>query len=144
MANGRIPNGYYQGRAIRVELEDGSKKYVQLGLSKRSETRQLLVMFKIESGEFAGMTFPWFGYFSDDSAQRTIESLRLMGWKGKSFATINDEELNQLVSLTIETEDYEGKTRTRVSWVNDLSGPKIELEKMLDAKSLKDLDKLVK
>src|SRR5262245_33978927 len=124
--NGRVPNGYYPARAVRVELEDGSKPFVQLGLSKRSGAKQALVMLRIDSGDHKGICLPLFGYFTEDSRERTIQSLRLMGWKGKSFATINDGELTELVSVTVETEQYEGKTRTRISWVNDPSGPKIE------------------
>ena len=142
-SEGRIPNGYYQARAIRTELEDGSKPFVQLGLSKRSGTKQVLMMFQIEGGEHKGKTFPWFGYITEDSRERTIAALRLCGWKGKSFSTINDEELTDLVSVTIETETYDGKTRSRVSWVNDLSGPKIELDRKMDAKAIKELDKLL-
>lgn len=65
------------------------------------------------------------GYFflmkSDGSPNtRTIENLRAaMGWDGRSLATLNDSDWSSTeVQLTIEKEDYQGKARVKVKWIN--------------------------
>lgn len=63
----------------------------------------------------------WFGYFTEDTMERTIESLRIMGWTGNDLSELNGLDANE-VDLVIEDETYEGKSRPKVRWVNRVGG----------------------
>lgn len=63
----------------------------------------------------------WFGYFTDKTWERTIESLRYMGWKGQDLSQLDGLDANE-VDLVIDDETYEGKTRAKVQWVNRVGG----------------------
>lgn len=63
----------------------------------------------------------WFGYFTEDTVDRTIESLRICGWTGTDLAELQGLEANE-VELVIEDDTYEGKTRAKVRWVNKPGG----------------------
>lgn len=69
----------------------------------------------------------WHGYFTEKTADRTIESLRLCGWQGDDLTELTDSNpaanlsANE-VELVIEDETYEGKTRAKVQWVNRPGG----------------------
>lgn len=127
-----VKEGNYTARAVPQKTEDGPK-YAQLGLSKNSGTKQVLMMFQIESGPFKGETLPWFGYFTKDAAKRTVESLRLCGLKGQDIFAVESQRLDNKVSITVEVGEYEGKTRSRVAWVNDPNYVmQIDLQPMVD------------
>jgi hypothetical protein len=69
-----------------------------------------------------GKDHVWNGYFTDGAIERTVESLRHMGYDGGDLA---DMKLTERVELVIEPEEYKGKVRDRVKWVNKIgSGPK--------------------
>ena len=69
-----------------------------------------------------GANHIWNGYFTDGTIERTVESLRHMGYDG---GDLNDMKLTERVELVIEPEEYKGKVRDRVKWVNKIgSGPK--------------------
>lgn len=80
------------------------------------------VNFKlIETGEL----IDWTGYLTPAAIDRTIESLIYIGY---------DEDLPdgerlknaQVVELTIENEEYKGKTKTKVKWVNKSGSSKFD------------------
>jgi hypothetical protein len=80
---------------------------------------QIAVAFDIltEGFELSGIT--WYGFFTDDTWERTIESMRHMGWTGTDLEKI--EGLNaKEVELVLEEDEYQGKTQWKVAWVNRL------------------------
>jgi hypothetical protein len=70
----------------------------------------------------------WYGYFSEKTEDRTIESLRICGWTGNDFANIT---VGAEVQLVIESEVFEGKTHQKVKWVNRPGG--VAMAKPMDA-----------
>jgi hypothetical protein len=92
----------------------------ELGLSK-NKTEQIAVRFEILDGEFAGHFITWFGYFSDAARDRTMEALRTCGWNGDDILALTGMGSCK-VSLVIEDEHYQGKTHSKVRWVNRLGG----------------------
>ena len=107
-----IKPGTYIARAEELDfgITDNNKDYVA-------------VQFKIEEGESIGQRITWFGYFSEKTHERTIQALRYCGWEGHDFTRItNDDIRKNLVQLVIDEEEYEGKLRTKVQWVNRLGG----------------------
>jgi hypothetical protein len=117
-----VPIGYY--RAVPVPaVVDGQEVSVQFGRSKVKGTLQAAVMFAIlDEGSYRGRRLRWMGYFTDDSVDRTIEALRLCGFKGDELSELPRQKLDQEVSITVEHEEYDGKTRAKVAWVNAAGG----------------------
>lgn len=90
-----------------------------LGVSSTNK-EQIAVMFELLGGEHAGKHITWFGYFTDGTVDRTLESLRHCGWESDSLAEL-DTLGNCDVELVIEDEEYEGKWRSKVKWVNRIA-----------------------
>lgn len=91
----------------------------QLGMSSTGK-EQIAVMFQLIGGPHDGKHITWFGYFTDNTVDRTLESLRHCGWDSDSIAELDSLGANE-VELVIEDETYEGKTRSKVKWVNRVS-----------------------
>jgi hypothetical protein len=91
-----------------------------LSESENKKTPQVVVSFEITTAEHAGTTINWFGFLTDKTTERTIESLRYAGWKGSDLSDLSDLSKSDtpVVELVIEHEEYEGKTRPKVQWVN--------------------------
>lgn len=106
-----IAAGKHRAKAVKGELsESGTKK-----------TPCVAVEFQlVEEGSFIW----WYGYLTEKTAKRTAESLKHCGFKGVDLAgDLMAQGLgSQEVELVIEHEEYEGKTRARVQWVNSLDG----------------------
>jgi hypothetical protein len=99
-------NGKFKARA----------KEAQFGHSSTGK-EQIAVMFEL-SGEHAGRTLTWFGYFTDETVDRTFESLRHCGWDTDNIVDALGQIGANEVELVVEEETYEGKTRDRVKFVN--------------------------
>jgi len=108
-----INAGIYNGRAQSVQWGRTSKGAEQVALE-----------FRIVEGdpEAIGQTVVWFGFFTDKTWERTMESLRYCGWKGDDLSAIRVEDLDQLVELVVEHDEYQGDINARVAWVNRPGG----------------------
>lgn len=116
MSNGTKQNRrYYRARAQAWAL----------GNSKQKGTPQIAVTFTIltEGATHAALT--WFGYFTDATTDRTIESLRHCGWQGDDLMQIAQGQAgdgtgmdNNEVELVVEDEFYDGNWSTKVQFVN--------------------------
>lgn len=62
-----------------------------------------------------------FLYFTEKTLNRTLDSLRHCGWQTDSLADLDTLNLNE-VELVIDDEEFQGKWRTRVKWVNRIGG----------------------
>jgi hypothetical protein len=90
---------------------------------------QVAVELEIIEGEPKGQRITWHGYFSDATFDRTIESLRLLGWQGDDLSDLSG--IGGLEALVvIEHEEYEGKVRAKAQWINGPGG--IALKERLD------------
>lgn len=108
-----IPPGRYKARGITAELGETLKGEPQIGV----------LLEILEEGPWAGHRMTWYGYFTDKSQRRTIESLKHLGWSTndlENLAGIDQAE----VLLTVEHErvkkdDVEtGEVRARAVWIN--------------------------
>jgi hypothetical protein len=109
---------YYRGRAKSWglgEFETGTK-YVG-------------VSFEVLDEDAPDDEVPWKGWLTDKTLERTVESLRTMGWKGEDLTEIADGagglDANE-VSLVVQDEEYNGKWYPRVQWVNASRGATIQ------------------
>lgn len=91
----------------------------QLGISSTGK-EQIGVMFELVGGPHDGKHITWFGYFTDNTVDRTLESLRHCGWDSDNLAELDGLAANE-VELVVEDEEYEGKVRSKVKWVNRVS-----------------------
>lgn len=118
--------------AVPVETDQGPQ-WAQFGVTEKGN-KYVSVSFEILDGEDAGQKISWFGYFSTEkNAKRTIESLRYCGFKGSDLSTVGDQALEQRVSLTVEHDEYDGKVRAKVAWVNGSGGGGYKIEKPMAA-----------
>ena len=97
---------------------------VSFGKSSKKETPGVTVKIQLLAGPNAGSTLDWAGWLGDATAERTSESLSLMGYDGDDpHSVVNGPEFDAV----IEHEDYpaaNGQTfqRARVQWINDPNG----------------------
>jgi hypothetical protein len=99
-----------------------------------SGSEQIAVLF--EFLEPAGERLTWYGYFTEKTFDRTIESLRACGWMGSSLDEFGSEHLpggfNRQVELVVTHEEYNGKTSARIAFVNNVGGG-MALKSAMDA-----------
>ena len=92
---------------------------------------QIAVMFEIEE---TSERITWYGYFTDGTFERTIESLRYLGWTGSDLAVFGKglpDECGKIVEIVVEEEEgQDGKFRQKVRWINGGGG--IAVKEKLD------------
>ncbi len=117
---------------------------VSWGITKSSTGKQRAeVKFQIKDQQ---VQRTWYGYFTENTAERTLKSLEYCGWNGgslKEFARGPEFDCgmgSRDVELDIFEETFEGETRDKIRWVNEIkrivSLPSDELDE-LDARLLK-------
>ena len=89
---------------------------IQWGTAGQDNKKQIAVTFRILEGEDQGLNITWFGYFTAKTYERTCEALRYCGWRGNQLDDLGT--LDQKVQIVVEHEEYEGKNRAKVAWVN--------------------------
>lgn len=136
-----IPENYYRAVARSMPDDNGVEQIAQWGKAKTG-TRQVLIHFEVIDGEHAGTVLPWFGYFTKDATQRTLESLRFCGWKGDDIQQLG--ALDQVVSIKVEHNEYEGKTHARVAFVNRLGAGRVKLADPLSSDEMRQFAAMVK
>jgi hypothetical protein len=129
-----IEAGYYKAAAVPITTPDGDT-YVQFGESKTGKP-QVVVNFEILEGPDAGRRIAWFGYFTEKTVQRTVESLRYCGFKGDDLAGAVTQVLDQEVQIVVAHEEYDGKVTARVNWVNRAGGDGFRMEKTMGRTAL--------
>lgn len=82
---------------------------------------QVAVRLRIVEGDEAGHEITWHGYFTEKTTERTLESLRHLGWKGDDLFDLSGIDAND-VSIVVEEEEYDGKLQSKVRWINAAGG----------------------
>lgn len=134
-----IANGTYKAKAIDAKLGESSNGNPQVG-----------VLFEItQEGESNGLRIPWYGSFSDAKcgdetvADRTLRSLEYCGWGGDMSDLSGVVESGNEVSIVVEAETYQGKTRAKVQWVNAGGATAVAMKStMADDKRLSFIDRM--
>ncbi len=139
-----IPQGYYDAHAVRIKNVYGEEVWAAFGRASTG-TQQVLVMFEVIEEEHQGERVPWFGFFTPKSWERTIESLRHCGFEGDDLSTLNDQTLDQVVSIKVEHETHEksGRVYARVAFVN-ASGGGVKLATPMSRDELRDFASMMK
>lgn len=89
----------------------------------------VMIRFKYEDGDKDAHFINWYGTFaSDKSSEITCEALAVCGWTTNSPADLAKgagsgvlDETRQ-VSITLKNDEYEGKVRLKVAYINPPGG----------------------
>lgn len=92
-----------------------------LGMSGTGK-EQIGIRFQLLEGEDTGQYITYYGYFTEATLERTLESLDYCGWEGDNLTDLSGLDKNE-VHLVIDHEaDQDGKVRARVKWINGSGG----------------------
>lgn len=117
-------------------------KIVDFGLMKSSAGLPMAaVMFEYKMADGGGtQRITWFGSFKDGARPYTVDTLVRMGFAGKNGAELakgnGSGVLDQTkeLEIVVGNEEYQGKTRARVKFVNIPGGGAFK-EKMADGEA---------
>ncbi len=101
---------------------------------------QLYIDFEFSSGPHAGQHQPAYLYFTEKTADRSLESLEYCGWDGVSLKELRGFGSKE-VEIVIELETHEGNEYAKVKWINGLGGG---VKEELDAGGLLALEQRMK
>lgn len=125
-----IPEGKYKVRGVEGAL-------VAVG-QNNTEAVQVIVEIA-QDGPHKGERYRWDGWLTEKTAQRTLESLRHLGWKTDmldDLAGIQDKEAVAVIEH--ETNERDGKVYPRVQWINGV-GASIKEEQRVNGAGAKAL-----
>ncbi len=108
----------------------------EFGVSKQKKTNFVEVIFEVVDGEGKGRKFPYQGYFTEATQERTIQSLRLCG------CTFPGDDVTNLAGITtnvVEVQVEDSDFGKKVAWVNEAGRGAISDENTLDKSSKKAL-----
>ena len=109
-----IQDGTYRAKARSWSLAESSKGTPEVAVE---------FAFQVDEAQTASLT--WHGYLSDKAYVRTIESLRICGWKGDDLSDLTGLDSDE-VDIVVEHEEYESegevKVFAKVKWVNKPGG----------------------
>ena len=117
-----IAEGTYLARAVAPVI---------LGTSTKKGTPFLDLYFEVTQGESKGQRVRWTPYITENTAERTLDSLYTCGWTGDDLSEFSDRGLHGLdaneVQIVIGIESYKNETgeekrAPRVQWVNRAQG----------------------
>lgn len=87
-------------------------------------TEQVAILFDLENGE----RLTWYGFLSDKSIDRTLEALKACGVQDlETLAGLGSQE----VEVEVEDDEWDGKPRRRVAFVNALGSGAIRMKEKL-------------
>ena len=113
-----IPAWQYKAVAVQQDT-DGGPVWAQFGYVGQNSTPQVIVQFEIiEHETTAGRRIFWFGFLSDKAAEYTLKNLRTCGFVGDDLASVLTQPINNIVQLSIEHQEYDGKASARVAFIN--------------------------
>ena len=89
----------------------------ELGQSEKG-TPFLALLCKTDQGEELNAYL----YLSDAAVERTVKTLREVFAFDNSFESVVQQVTGKPCSIVVEAEEFEGKTRMKVKWVNTVGG----------------------
>ena len=118
---------------------------IQFQAPKTSDkSTQVVIGFELtDPADYDCGTFiTYFGSTSDAALEHTVKALGVCGWQGDDMSELpglaEQGILAEVVSLVVDHEEFEGKWRAKVKWVNSPGGGKIKIERPLDGDGLAD------
>jgi len=107
-----VPDGAYRAAFGGYKLGFSSAGNEQIG-----------ILFELLDDPQKGRELIWYGSFSEAAFPITWRALRALGWQGKAIATFaEDVKVGHVVSIVVESESFDGKTRNRIVFINRAGG----------------------
>lgn len=105
---------------------------------------QLAIQFEIVDESFAGESIAAILFFTEKTVERSLESLVHLGFGSDDLELLADtdaarcaELLPSVVEIVCDPEEYDGKWRLRVRWINRAGGGKFTFKNKLEGVYLK-------
>ncbi len=117
--------GTYRARGVTAAL----------GLTSKG-SEQVAVELTFVDGEYQGQSATWYGYFTDKTTDRTLDSLRNLGWEGDDLADLSGIDKNEVAIVIDDEQDDHGNVRSRVRWINRAGG--LALKERMNPAQLQD------
>lgn len=98
-------------------------------------TEQVAVGFVVldADGNETGDTHAWYGYFTEKTEARTIESLRILGWQGDDLSDLSTAIGGEAILVLEDEQDDEGNLYTKVRWINAIGSGALMKDPMSDS-----------
>jgi hypothetical protein len=81
---------------------------------------QVAVTFEVEGQG----TITWYGYFTEDAVKWTLDALENCGFTGDDITALEQCKGHE-AEIVVEDDEYKGKVRSKVKWVNSAGGPRL-------------------
>lgn len=101
--------GDYRARAVKAQLGKAKSGNPQIGV-------------EFELLDFTGQRIGWYGSFSDAAFDITMRGLTAAGFHGADVSDVSWVEGAPEVVLVVAHEEWEGKTRAKVKFINSPGG----------------------
>jgi hypothetical protein len=112
-----LDEGRYKARGVMAALG-----YTSAG------KEQVAVLLKTAEGD----EITWYGYFTEKTTERTLESLRALGWESDDIWDLSSIDKNEVTIVVEHEADQDGELRAKVRWINS-GGALAMKETMSDA-----------
>lgn len=125
-----------EGRFTAVVIKSESNGLFEAGEKKTPGVRLALA---VVGGPEEGNYIDWNGWLSDSAFDNTVKTLNeTFGFSGNfgEIAEMPDIFAGQQCSITTENEEYQGKVRLKVKWLNPVGGGPAPTLKPDEAKGL--------
>lgn len=115
---------------------------IQFGTTKTGNTQCAVEFEIVGDDEDRGGSITWFGFFTEKTFDRSIESLRHMGWTGDDLAELpalaESGGLATEIEIVVDHEEFNEKVQAKVKWVNRVGGGgRVKLEKPIEGSDLR-------
>ena len=81
-------------------------------------SEQIAVLLEVQVPEGAPERITWYGYFTEKTTERTLESLRHLGWSTDDLSDLTGIDANEVEVIVEHEDDLDGNPRARVKWIN--------------------------
>lgn len=108
-----------QTGTFRIRAVPGSQDF---GVSNNGN-EQVAVAIEFLDGPNKGRRAVWYGSFTEKTEDRTLESLRYLGWSNDELFNMQGLGEAEAEAVLEEEEGQDGKMRIRVKWINRVRGP---------------------
>lgn len=106
------------------------------GKSKEKGTPQVGIEFEFQTQDGGTERMWWIGYLTEKAKDRALETLAMIGFNGDENFGEGSFDPESQVELDISLEEYEGKMRPRINWVNEPGGKKFSDLPVTEVKSM--------
>lgn len=127
--SGLIPEGKFRAKAVDWGFGEAGTGTFQIG-----------VLMEITNGPEGQPPdqINWYGFLTEKALPVTVKALGALGWKGIDLTELENRggglDTNE-VEIVVEHEEYDGKLRAKVKWIN--SGGGLGMSKRVEGDSLK-------